>query len=241
MGALVKAELVKGRRSFGRKAVIVIPFVVVVMATILTGGRLVQVGAANWWYTVLMPAAIALICVNLIGPEKKQAFFNVSALPLPKTKVWWAKVLVGCGYLFLANLIVFGLTFLVSLLFGVNQSFASGITAALVLTATCVWQIPVGMLLATRFNTAFTLVIMLVLNFMFSMQPFAGTSLWMIPWAIPARLMAPILSVNPNGVPLHAGDALLDPGVILPGLAIAAVLFGAVGVLASVWFSRKEN
>lgn len=241
MASLIKAELIKGKRSFGRKSIIILPLFAAVMAIVLMGGRLVQVGAANWWYMVLMPCVIALICVNLIGPEKRQQYFNLLSLPQPKTQVWRAKIVTGCASLFAANLIVFGLTAITGVLFDAQYPFWSGLAAALVLTVTCAWQIPVGMFLASKLSSGFTLVVILLVNVFFSTQIFAGSNLWLIPFSIPARLMAPILGVNPNGVLLSPGEALLDSGVILPGILIAVALFTVSSVATSIWFSRKGD
>ncbi len=238
---LVRAELVKGRRSFGRTCIFAFPLAIALMAIALMGGRFVQIGALNWWYVALLPAVVALICVNLVSPEKKHGFTGMFALPTSKARMWGAKVLAGCFYLTVANFILFGLTTLTGLAFSSQYPVYQGLFAALVLTITCAWQIPLGMFLACRFSPALTLISILVVDFICSGQPLAGGPLWFIPFSIPARLMAPLLGVNPNGVSLQAGDALLDPSVIAPGLAITAALFVIACMATSVWFSRKGD
>lgn len=237
---LLRAEFIKGKRSFGRKCIIAFPLIVAALAIFLMGGRYTQIGALNWWYTILMPTVIALVCATLISPEKKHQFAGVFAQPTPKAKVWRTKVLAGCLYLLAANVVLFGLTTLSGLVFGSQYPPYLGATAALVLTATCAWQIPLGMFLACRFNTAAALIGIVVTDFVCSGQPLAGDDLWFVPFSIPARLMAPLLGVNPNGVALQAGDALLDPSVIAPGLAITTVLFVVASAATSAWFSRRE-
>lgn len=86
MFALIHSEYIKGKRSFGRKSLVLFPLFTTLIAIFLMGGQLTQIGAINWWYMLLMPAMVALICVNLISPEKKSHFFNISILPFPKTK-----------------------------------------------------------------------------------------------------------------------------------------------------------
>ena len=47
MGRLIQAELLKGRRSFGRKGLVIFPLLVSGMAIFLMGGQFTQIGAYN--------------------------------------------------------------------------------------------------------------------------------------------------------------------------------------------------
>ena len=227
MRQLVAAEWIKGRHSFVRSGLWLLPLLVCVLAIVLMGGQLVQVGAFNWWYVMLLPAFVALFCTQLAGQEKRAAWFNVLALPVAPVKVWRAKIYMGCGYLLAANLAVFVFTSIAGLVFGAQYAAWRGLAAALVLTVAFAWQVPLGLLLAARLGPVAAFLGILLPNILFSSQPFAGGTFWLLPFSIPARLMAPLLGVNPNGVPLQAGSPLLGPWVLLPGLFVALGLAAA--------------
>lgn len=238
---LIKSEMIKGRRSFGRKALLYFPLLVTLMAVALMGGQLTQVGAYNWWYMMFLPICVALTCINLTAPEKQLHFYNIAVLPITKAKVWGSKVATGCLYLLVSNLFVFGFTTLSGFLFGAQYPLLRGIAAALVLTLTWAWQIPFGMFLSTRFNSAVTFLGILGLNIICSFQDIAGGKLWYIPFAIPARLMAPILGINPNGVPMSPQSPLHDFSVVLPGLIITIMLFVITVLLTNAWFNGRSE
>lgn len=238
---LIKSEIIKGRRSSGRKSLVLFPLLVALMAIVLMGGEFTQVGAYNWWYMMFLPTVVALACINLTGPEKRMQFFNVAILPMPKGNVWLAKVWAGCCYIFTGNLIVFGLTTLSGAFFGAQYSLLRGIAAALVLTVTWAWQIPMGMFLSTKFNSVVTFLGILGINVICSIQTIAGSRLWFIPFAIPARLMAPILGINPNGVPMAPDSPLHDFSVVLPGILITAALLVISLLLTKNWFNGRSE
>ncbi|MGG5315436.1 lantibiotic immunity ABC transporter MutE/EpiE family permease subunit [Enterococcus sp. AZ072] len=241
MGKLIQVEYIKGRRSFGRRSLLIFPLLVSLMAIFLMGGQFTQIGAYNWWYMMLLPAVTALVCINLINPDKRLDFFNTSILPTPQTKVWQAKIWTGCSYLCLANGLIFGLTTFSGWLFNTQYPVRSGLTAGLVLTITWIWQVPLAMFLATQFNSIVTFLSILALNIGFSGQPTAGGALWFIPFAIPARLMAAILGINPNGVPMEAASPLYNTDVILPGIVITSTLFVLLFIATTKWFSQRRK
>lgn len=238
---LIKSEYIKGRRSFGRKCLVFFPLLVALMAIVLMGGAFIQVGAYNWWYMMFLPTCVALICINLTEPEKRMHFFNIAILPVQNKEIWLAKVCAGCCYLFTGNLIVFGLTTISGVFFGTQYPVLRGIVAALVLTVTWAWQIPLGMLLSIKFSSVVTFLGILGVNVICSIQTIAGGDLWFIPFAIPARLMAPILGINPNGVPMTADSPLHDFSVIMPGILITTILFAILLILTKNWFNRRSE
>lgn len=240
MTNLVKSELIKGRHSFVRKVILLFPLLCALLAIILMGGSNSQIGIFNWWYILLLPTVIALICINLIDPDKRLNFFNISILARNKNQIWFAKILTGESYLLLANLLVVGITSVTGMLFGSQYETWRGVVAFILLTISFAWQLPFGMFLVTRFNSAVTVISLVGLDIFFGSQPFAGTNLWMVPFAIPARLMAPILGINPNGVPLTDGSSLYDTDVLIPGIFISCLLFIAGTFLSTKWFELEE-
>lgn len=238
MSKIIKAELLKGKRSFGRKGIVLFPLLVSGMAIFLMGGQFTQIGAYNWWYILLLPTVVGLICNNLIDSDKQTLFFNVNILPIAPSKIWQGKIWTGVLYLLVGNGLVFGLTTVSGLIFSAQYPIGCGIAAGIVLTICWAWQIPFGLFLADRFSSVVTFLSILFLNLFCSSQTFAGGDLWYLPFSIAPRLMAPIIGINPNGVPLEIGSPLYDRGVIFPGLIITIVLFIAGYFLTTKWFSR---
>lgn len=236
---LIQAEYIKGKHSFAKKCLFVFPLLVSVLAVVLMGGSLTQIGAYNWWYMMFLPVCVAFICIHLIEPEKKMHFFNLSILPIQKEKLWISKVYIGFCYLIIGNLVLFLLTTLSGALFGAQYSILRGIAAALVLSITWAWQIPLGMFLTTKFNSVITFLGIVILNILCSTQNIAGGNLWFIPFAIPSRLMAAILGINPNGVPMTLDSPLHNPNVILPGIIITTILFIISVIATKKWFNRS--
>lgn len=60
---------------------------------------------------------------------------------------------------------------------------------------------------------------------------------WMFAPAIPIRVVCPLLHVLPNGLRAEAGDALLDAGVLLPGIILSLFWF----LLRQCYFSNGLN
>jgi ABC-2 type transport system permease protein len=69
---------------------------------------------------------------------------------------------------------------------------------------------------------------------------FAATKLWFVPFAIPARLMCPIIKVLPNGLPLPEGHHLSDNRVIFTGLVITIGLYFIFSLITTLWFNKRE-
>lgn len=234
MTKLIQAEYIKGRRSFGRRCMILFPMVATLFAIFLMSGQLSQIAAFNWWYILLLPAAVAFLAISLINSEKRMGFINLKTLPFPSQKIWLSKIITGCTYLFLMNAILFSFATISGLLFGSQYPVWRGLSAGLVLTITWAWQIPLGMWLVTKFNSTAAFLGLVAINIICCNQDIAGGKLWFIPFAIPSRLMAPTIGINPNGVPLSANSPLWDASVIFIGIAITAFLF-----ILMTWVTTK--
>ncbi|MBV7392087.1 lantibiotic immunity ABC transporter MutE/EpiE family permease subunit [Enterococcus alishanensis] len=235
MKQLIQAEYIKGRRSFGRRSMIIFPMVAILFAVFLMSGQLSQIAAYNWWYILLLPAAVAFLVISLINSEKRMGFINLKTLPISSQKIWVSKIITGFTYLFLMNVMLFGFSTISGLLFGSQYPIWGGLLAGLLLTITWAWQVPLGMWLVTKFNSTAAFLCLIAANTVCSFQDIAGGQLWYIPFAIPPRLMTPIIGINPNGVPLSANSPLWNTSVILPGVIITIFLF-----IFSAWFTTKS-
>jgi hypothetical protein len=107
MSKIIRGEMLKGKRSFGRKSLILFPLLVSGMAIFLMGGELTQIGAYNWWYMLLLPMVVGLVCTNLVDADKRLGFYNCNVLPISPAKMWHGKIWTGLLYLAFSNAVVF--------------------------------------------------------------------------------------------------------------------------------------
>ncbi|WEV71356.1 lantibiotic immunity ABC transporter MutE/EpiE family permease subunit [Lactobacillus sp. ESL0785] len=238
---LIKAEIIKNRHTFIALSLWLLPLITTILATFLLAGKQLQQAVFNWWYMVMLPAEVALISVYLLESDEQQNYFNLKLTPIPTLKICLAKILTGCCYLLFTNLIMMLLVLLVGRLFGKQLMFGQVFLATILLTVSFAWQIPLGMLLELKLPAVFTLIVMVTVNVFFASQTFAGNKiLWLIPFAIPARLMAAILGVNPNGVVLAKNSFLHTKNVILPGVLLTITLFGICVLVLNYYFKEDR-
>lgn len=245
MKNIIRAEWIKSRHSFSAKIIFVFPFLVSLLAVISlnkgTDGSLnfIQSGGYNWWYTILFPFVYIILCITNISREKKQTYFNIFSLPIKKSKIWLGKILAIIGQMVLCNIILLVFFTIVSFIFGGQYTLITNILAFSVLIICVIWQIPVILFLTTYFKTILPSILFLFINIFCSSQDIAGGRFWFIPFAIPSRLMAAIVHINPNGVLLDENSPLNNIGVILPGLAICIVLFILFSTITANWFNKR--
>ena len=68
--------------------------------------------------------------------------------------------------------------------------------------------------------------------------------MWLIPYAVPARLMCPVLKILPNGLPAEPGNITFSPQLlswesILPGLVVTCLCFVLVTEISIRVYERK--
>lgn len=64
--------------------------------------------------------------------------------------------------------------------------------------------------------------------------------IWWIPFAIPARVMIPVIGVLPNGLYVEEGSQFINSGVIPTGIYITMVLYLALSYFTAKWFETQE-
>lgn len=239
MVAVVKSEFLKLKRTFSMKLTWIMPFVTIGLCAVLMAGRLLELGSYNWWYMLLLPGSISLFCTALVQKDSKMKYHGVLSLPIAPSKIWIGKVITGFLFLFLSCLIFFVGATIGGFLVGYSVPLVSSALAILVIFITFAWQVPLTMFLTTKIGVFGTILINVFANIGFSVFS-VKSIIWMIPYATPARLMSPILKLHPNGIPLEAGDALLDSSVILPGILISICVCIVLTFLTTQHFKKQE-
>ncbi len=240
MFRLILCEYRKQKRTFTKKISFSAPIVTMLLCMILGAGTSFQSGSYNWWYTMLLPGSLSLICAGVVQKDKRRLHYRrILSLSVGPEKIWFGKI-GACVFFYLISCVVFffGVT-VGGFLFGSSISVAQSLAADALLFATFLWQIPFCMLLADKLGQFAAVLMNLAANILCVI--FAAKSVfWWIPYAVPTRLMCPLNHVLPNGLPVPANDPLLSTGVILPGALITLALFIAVSVLTSLPYRKLE-
>ena len=222
---MIKAEHLKSRHTFGKYLPVIFPIFTLFLVYCLMRGNMLPEGTWNWWYAMLLPGMLAILCHLGMTKEKKMHYFNLYCLSIPVSKYLLGKMIYWGFCLLLANFLIFIGTWIVGDLFGTTISVIEGLGGFVLLTITYLWEIPLCMLLSSRFGM-FTSIFSCMVLTIGSVVAIAHSELWwVLPSAIPIRLMCPVLGIMPNGLLVPEGSKLLDTNVIFPGILISLVWF----------------
>lgn len=241
MFALIRSEGLKMRHSFGAFLPLSAAGLQVAISFFLSRGTdYYAVNAWNWWYTMILPGMLAVLCYLGVKKEKKQHYANLLATHVPPERCWISKIFYYAFMLLCANLLIFLGTFVGGLLIGSPIPPAGGFAAALLLSICYLWEIPLYMMLGVRFGMFAGIFTCMVLT-VGSLFALGASRLWWIcPASIPFRLMCPVLQIMPNGLIVEPGSHYMSPAVILPGIVISLLWFVAVTFVTARWFRGRE-
>lgn len=216
------------------------PLATLLLCAFLMGGRYFQSGAYNWWYTMLLPGALTLACSLAVQKDARMKYRGLLALPVDLKIVWTSKI-IACGEWLLAVALIFLLGVTAGgMLFGETIPLLNSMAGSFLIFVTFLWQIPLCLFLAARCGLFVAILLNMAGNIV-GVVAFAAGGLWsMYPYAISVRLMCPVLSILPNGLPVPADSPLRSSGTILPGVLISLVWFGLLSLLTALWFRKQE-
>ncbi|MEG1862660.1 MAG: lantibiotic immunity ABC transporter MutE/EpiE family permease subunit [Oscillospiraceae bacterium] len=235
----IKADFLKQKHKFTLKLLWLAPITPMILSLALMGGMFFTENSFNWWYTLLLPAAISMIVAFNTSAEKRYNRHGLFSVCVSKRKLWLSGVISNSISLLIINLVFFLLISLFTWFFGFELSMGKNFFACLVLFITFAWQIPLLMLLSEKTGKYITIFTALISNIAFGIF-FAPTKLWIVPFAIPSRLMCPIVGVMPNGLPVQSGSNLADSSVIMVGILIPLILYFMVTFFTASLFDKSE-
>ena len=236
----LKSEFMKQKHRFTFKLLWIAPLVTIALVIILMAGSYLAEGAFNWWYTMILPGSLSMMIAFTVSAEKKHNRHGLLAISVVKEKLWISQILMNTILLLIINIVFCVLLVVTCAFFGVEVSFMRCLMASTVLYLTFAWQIPMSMFASEKLGSFLSIIISLVFNMGFGIF-LAPTKFWSVPFAIPARLMCPIIKVMPNGLPLVTGSHLEDSSVIIIGITIATVLYFICSVITTAWFRHQEE
>lgn len=235
----LKSEFLKQKHRFSLKLLWLSPLIAVALVIILMGGRYFTEGVFNWWYTMILPGTLSMIVSFTVSAEKKHNHHGLFSVSINKKKLWISQLIMNTILLLIINIIFFIILSTVGIVLGVTMPFPNSFVASFVLFLTFAWQIPFFMFISEKIGSFFSIMLSLLCNMGFGIF-FAATRLWYVPFAIPARLMCPIIKVLPNGLPLEAGNHLGNTSVIFIGIMITVALYFILSFLTTLWFHHRE-
>lgn len=230
----------KWRRTFVPKLLWITPLFTMLLCAVLMGGRFFQTGAYNWWYTMLLPGALTLTCSLALQKDARMKYRGLLALPVDPRMIWAGKI-IACAQWLLATLLLFlaGIT-AGGMLLGQTIPVPDSIAGSLLIFVTFLWQIPLCLFLAARLGL-FAAVLLNMSGNVLGVVAFNTGGLWdYVPYTITFRLMCPVLSILPNGLPVPADSPLRSTDIIVPDTLIALVWFVLLSFLTAEWFRRRE-
>lgn len=240
MMSLISCEYQKQKRTFTKRVAFFAPIVTMALCVVLGAGTSFQPGSYNWWYTMLLPGTLSIICAGVVQKDKKKLNYRrILSLSTEPQRIWLGKI-GACSLLYGISCAVFfvGVT-LGGFVFSSTLTPAQSFAASILLFLTFLWQIPFCMFLADKIGT-FAAVLINLAGTIICVIFAAKEVYWWIPFAIPTRLMCPVIHVLPNGLMVPANDPLLASNVILPGVIITLALYVILSALTTLTYRKLE-
>lgn len=248
--AALAAEVAKGKRAGARKVALIAPLPLCVLG-LMSSGLVTQghgpggVGFNTygwcWWYTLLLPVAVALITASVAGIDARQKFHGVMSSPVSLRSVWGAKSAYAFMLVAAANLVVATVSVAIDALGGDAAGLLASACMVVLLSVSSLWMVPAGLFLTARFGMLAGIAAPLLVQLGVGIALYGSGLWWLLPPAAAMRLCSPFAGVAPSGVPLMPGEiyGVID-AVWFVALAVSAV-FGVLLVAAgAAWFARQE-
>lgn len=248
MAAYFKSEYLKIKHTFVEKLIFIAPIFAIIFPLLMMPAYF-EINSYNWWYASTLPGMISLGCALIAAKDKKMKNMAVLSMPVDLKKVWISKILVCIVMIAFASLIHLLGNIIIGNIFGIGQWGKAGmlnvVLASIILIITFLWQVPLCLFLTSKIGLFPTILINIGAYLILGVVLAVKKVLWIIPYAIPARLMCPILKVLPNGLPAVPGTEtftpeLLSSSVILPGIIITMVLFVILTFVTAKWYEGQE-
>ena len=211
------AEKMKCRKTSVGKLMILMPLFTIIFSLYISGSYFI-INSSNWWYIMMFPAMAALMCGVIIRKDRKLKNHALLTLPVDRKKVWDGKVLYGL-WVTGAGLTIMFLLILAGEILGRKFTFiiTNSPSAGSIILA---WAV-------------------LFLTFMWQV-PFC----MLLPGAIPARVMCPVLGIMPSNLLAVPGSVgfypeLLNAGSVWVGVAASLIWFLLFWGIGRKWYEKQ--
>jgi len=250
MKNLIAAERLKYKRSFAKKLALAAPLFFALYGAVIRfylpdqtmlPWRALLAMIFNWWPVLFVPIGVSLLCVLAENREKKAGNYrSLRANPINPGKLWLSKIVVLGYYQLLSSVVLIIAAAAAGLLTaGGSVPLMKIAAASLLIWLVSLSLIPIHLFAAARFGAFGGLA--LGIAAMPAGVLAAAKPYWIaVPWSWPTRLMAPLIGVHPNGVPLQPGDPMLEPSTIPLGIAASLLFLIVSSALTAGWFAGRE-
>lgn len=242
---LLAAENLKMKHTVAIKLLIFGPIGVILLAFIMNPMYLYG-DAINWWYSMILPFHIAVVCALMNQKEQKKLNYQcVYTSPVGLKKTWSAKCGLGACYILLyAGMFGFVLCLATALLKGnVENGVAGTVVAVMAASWLQLWLVPVCLLLAKKAGfyapVIFTGICAVFLGVWASTRQFW----WLCPFSWTDRLMCTLAGYMPNGLVLEDEFRylLVPAGIIVLTLAGALALYVLLTIISARIFAKEAR
>ena len=249
MANILKAEILKEKRSANAKIFLLTPIIFIVFNLLMNvlmgkspeGKSFLLATAFNWFPLLILPIVISLLVINILAKEKQSQLNLQKSLGLDRKKIKVAKSLLVLTEVLAIVMVSILIIYLVAnFILKENISLAMLIKAGVVLFMGVMPLVGFSFFIMSLSSKAFVL---LILNFILSIispTPAVGALWKFYPWSYSLRMLAPIIGVHPNGTFLDINSPLWDKSVIILGIVLSLGVYVLFMVL-SINRKEKEN
>lgn len=250
-GNYFHAEWLKYKHSSVGKLCILMPLVTVIASAFMTH-QFFTVDSYNWWYTMIFPGMLPLLCGIVIGKDQKMKNHSLLTVPCEMGKVWDAKVFctaafsgigclfLGCLTIFVGYLLEYGLDFR----FQIRPSLGAQILAIVLIWIGFLWMVPFGLFLTGMIEKIPAMIALLAMSLIVDTTYSLTAYYWALPGGVTVRMMCVVLGVLPNGLPARPGEMtwtpqVMDPNSLWIGTISAVVWFFILRITGKIWYERR--
>jgi ABC-2 type transport system permease protein len=234
---IIKAEFQKSKRTSTNKFIVITPVIAILLSFSWGGG---QNGAYNWWYAMFLPGMLAIISAQVITRERDLSYKGVLLYPQDKGIIWLGKILYVSILLLLTSLIFMAGIYGVGLVSESTISLKANILASIILVLTFLFNIPISMFLTVQFNMFVSVLFNIAMTIIGVVSFDTNSILKFSPYRISSALMAPVLHILPNGLPVPENSPFLNGDMIIKDTITAIIYFIILTLLTTIWFRKKE-
>ncbi|QDW73259.1 lantibiotic immunity ABC transporter MutE/EpiE family permease subunit [Lachnospiraceae bacterium KGMB03038] len=253
MKTYFRAEMLKYRHTSMKGLAVGMPLITVFLAAWLTH-QFFAVDSYNWWYIGMYPGFLGILCGLIGGKDKRKKNHTIWSLPCAMEKIWDGKILVGAVISGVSVICVTVFTILAGELmesilhiqYLAKPSIGAQILAGVLMWLTTLWEIPFCLFLSQKMSTFLMLVIHVGLYAVLAAAVSLTSWFALVPGAITARLMCPVLGVLPNGLIAQPGSMtysvqMTEMGSLFLGIPAALLWFGVLWWGSRKWFGRQVS
>lgn len=189
---------------------------------------------------MFLPGLIAILSAMVIDRDKNLGYKGVFLFPRDKALFWIGKT-IYLSLLIVVSSLVFVLGIgIMGFLDTPVISLQANLFGSFILVLTVLFELPICMFLADRFNLFVAAVLNLVMVMVYVVAFQTSSILQFSPYGVGVALMCPILHILPNGLPVPPGSPLLiNDGLIIPVLGCLALFLALTGLTALAFRSRE--